>query len=200
MRTNRMLSILGLAVAIPMLVASMAFACEKSCSGKTSAASVKSASTAAAQTAAPAGGTAACPVSSCAGKASAKSAAACGPDCAKECCAPKTASTCGADCEKACCAGKAAAMITYKVSGMTCMGCVKQVESAVAKLELENVQKVAVNLDDHNAVLTTSGPVDAAAIATAITKAGFEAKVASAERTEKATDEKAETKDTASTM
>lgn len=229
MRIHRVLSILGLAVAVPMLVASMSFACEKSCSGNKASAATASAQTAGSKddcaakcaasaktasasdcagkvdaasagagcagkaTAAAAGAgcagkaDAASAGASCAGKATASAAGSCGSHEAKH-------ASCGADCNMACCAGKTAATITYKVAGMTCMGCVKQVEAAVAKMELENVESVTVNLDDANAVVTTNGPVDAIAVADAITKAGFKAEFAGAEHpaTAKAETEKKE--------
>jgi copper chaperone CopZ len=212
MRTHRMLSILGLAVAVPMLIASIAFACGDSCKGDKAAAATASAqkadskagcaakctgaAAAAASSHCTGQATAAAAGASCAGKADAASA---GASCAGKstaaagsCEAGAKHASCGADCNKACCAGKSAAMITYKVSGMTCMGCVKQVEAAVAKMDLENVESVTVSLDDNNAVVTTTGPVDAMAVAEAITKAGFQAEFAGAEKAAKADADKTE--------
>lgn len=217
MRKNRMLPILGLALALPMLIASLAFACDgdktSASSASTQQASSKAGCAAKCTGAAKAASASSCPASSCAGKAAAAGshcagksadAAAAGSHCAGK--AVQTADAAGhcdgAGCAKACCAGRSAAMITYSVSGMTCMGCVKQVEAAVAKLELENLESVSVNLDDHNAVVTTTGPVDAMAVATAITSAGFPAEFSKAVHPEAADKDQAkpETEEPAATM
>ncbi|MBZ0270298.1 heavy-metal-associated domain-containing protein, partial [bacterium] len=164
-----------------------------SCEGKTTAAAASSCEGKAATASAGscAGKATAAAAGSCAGKAA--DAATAGASCDKGAAHASKHAECGGDCAKACCAGKSAAMITYKVSGMTCMGCVKQVEAAVAKMELDNVESVSVSLDGSNAVVTTTGPVDAMAVAEAITKAGFQAEFAGAEhaQADKKTDEEA---------
>jgi copper chaperone CopZ len=78
------------------------------------------------------------------------------------------------------------------------MGCAKQVEAAVAKLELENVEGCTVDLENNKAVLTTAGPIDAKAVQAAITEAGFPAEYAVTAAPEK--EEKAQTEETAATM
>jgi len=215
MRKNRILPILGLALALPLLIASMAFACESSCGSKASAASASTASVTDAATAdAKTASGKSCSASQKAACAAAnKGATAVAAGAGSSCSASKAATAataasadakdaCGVDCAKACCAGAKAAMITYNVSGMTCMGCVKQVEAAVAKMEIENLESVTVNLDGKNAVLTTTGPVDAKAVAAAITKAGFPAEfaTAAASETEEEAKEEKEADESAATM
>jgi len=106
------------------------------------------------------------------------------------CCAAKaaaaksaSASSCGAG-EKAA-GGKAAAasMLVYNVSGMTCGGCASKVESAVTKLAIPNVTGCTVDLEAHQATVTTTGDVDRDAIRNAITSAGFPAELAPVEAT-----------------
>jgi copper chaperone CopZ len=77
-------------------------------------------------------------------------------------------------------APEAATMIVYNVSGMTCGGCATKVESAVTKLALPNVTGCTVDLENHRAVVSTTGDVDRTAIQNAITAAGFPAEPAPA--------------------
>jgi len=204
MRKNRMLPTLGLALALPLLIASLAFACD---GDKTSASTASTAQ---------AGDKAGCAAKCTGAKAATASSASCaGKTASASHCAGKAdAAAAGSQCEgkaaqtadaksAADCAGKSASMITYTVSGMTCMGCVKQVEAAVAKLEMQNVESVSVNLEDHNAVVTTTGPVDAVAVATAISEAGFPAELSNAVPTDdaaKASAAKDSTEEPAATM
>ncbi len=59
---------------------------------------------------------------------------------------------------------------TYRVSGMTCEGCVKSVTGAIQKVAPE--AKVDVDLDAMT--VTVNGFDDSAAIGKAITGAGFD--------------------------
>lgn len=134
----------------------------------------------------------------CAAKgASAKTASAGSAGCCPSGAAAKTASAGGASCEskgasaatasaktagdKEACASKAT--LVYSVSGMTCGGCASQVKSAVAKMA--NVGECTVDLEKAQAVVTTTGDVDAAAIGKAITAAGFPAELAPTAETAK---------------
>lgn len=159
------------------------------------------ASKGAAVKAASAGSGAACASGAVAKTASAKTASADG--CCPSGAAAKTASA-GASCETkaasagASCASKGAdaaaasaktadskaacdakSTLVYSVSGMTCGGCASQVKSAVAKVA--NVGECTVDLEKAQAVVTTTGQVDAAEIGKAITAAGFPAQLAPAD-------------------
>ncbi len=61
-------------------------------------------------------------------------------------------------------------MATYTVSGMTCMGCANSVTNAIKAGAPE--AEVAVDLEGKK--VTVEGFADAAAIAQAVTGAGFE--------------------------
>lgn len=179
MRLNRSLSILGLVAALPLLTASYAFSCEKD-------AATASAGTCAAKAATASVGT-------CAAKsADAKTAGA-------GCCggaATADAKTAGADC-----GSKAAnVMSTYKVAGMTCGGCVSQVEAAVAKLENASIQECKVSLENGQAVVVSNGPVCTETVAQAITDAGFKAEYIVSADENTSEEPKAETEEAAATM
>jgi len=59
---------------------------------------------------------------------------------------------------------------TYRVSGMTCGGCVKHVEKALRSVD--GVTAVVVDLGQGTA--TVEGAVAAASLAASVTKAGYE--------------------------
>lgn len=190
----RKFPILGLCLALPLFVASIAFACEASSASANSGCYGYKASTAAT-------------ASSDAPTYDAQ-VAGCEADCTKACCAAASVTTadtktanaaCGDGCTKVCCAGADATAISYSVAGMTCMGCVKQVEAAVAQLDIENIESVTVSLEDNAAMITTNGPVDAKAIQKAITAAGFEASYVTAETEDSKMDQK-EAEESAATM
>ena len=61
-------------------------------------------------------------------------------------------------------------MATYKVSGMTCMGCANSVTNAIKAVTPG--AEVAVDLEGKQ--VTIDGSADAAAVAQAVTDAGFE--------------------------
>ena len=61
-------------------------------------------------------------------------------------------------------------MATYKVSGMTCMGCANSVTNAIKAVAPE--ADVAVDLEGK--MVTVDGSADAAAVAQAVNDAGFE--------------------------
>lgn len=65
--------------------------------------------------------------------------------------------------------------VTLSVSGMTCESCAGTVEKALKKME--GVQKVSVNIKQKNAVVTlaSASKTSAAALAKAVTDAGFTA-------------------------
>ena len=116
----------------------------------------------------------------CAAKGASASAASAG-----GCCAAGNAakSASAGSCEKGAAAAStkmaAASTLVYKVSGMTCGGCASKVQGAVSKMA--NVSNCTVDLEKAQAVVTTSGEVDTAAIQKAITAAGFPAELAPAE-------------------
>jgi copper chaperone len=61
-------------------------------------------------------------------------------------------------------------MATYKVSGMTCMGCANSITNAIKAVAPE--ADVAVDLEGK--MVTVDGSADAAAVAQAVNDAGFE--------------------------
>ena len=61
-------------------------------------------------------------------------------------------------------------MATYNVSGMTCMGCANSVTNAIKAVAPG--AEVAVDLEGKQ--VTIDGSADAAAVAQAVTDAGFE--------------------------
>ena len=61
---------------------------------------------------------------------------------------------------------------TYKVVGMTCGHCVSSVTSAIG--DLDGVTNVDVDLDTGAVTVTSSEPLDGAAVAAAVDDAGYE--------------------------
>ncbi|WP_045821039.1 heavy-metal-associated domain-containing protein [Williamsia herbipolensis] len=61
---------------------------------------------------------------------------------------------------------------TYTVRGMTCRHCVASVTEEVS--EVPGVREVAVDLASGAVTVRGSGPIDDAAIAAAVTEAGYE--------------------------
>ncbi|MGJ0118807.1 heavy-metal-associated domain-containing protein [Williamsia sp. MIQD14] len=61
---------------------------------------------------------------------------------------------------------------TYTVRGMTCEHCVASVTEEVS--EVPGVSEVAVDLASGAVTVRGSGPIDDAAIAAAVTEAGYE--------------------------
>jgi copper chaperone CopZ len=139
-----------------------------------------------------------------AGSCGAKSTAASASAGAKEGCCPggaaaTTAATaassegaCGDGCTKPCCAAHA---YTYTVANMTCGACASKVEGAVKAMENSKVAGCWVDLEKGTAVVTSQDELDAAAIAAAITKAGFPA-----EQVVEKDEKKADVEETAATM
>jgi copper chaperone CopZ len=212
MRLNRSLSILGLVAALPLLTASYAFSCEKdaatasagTCAAKAATASVGTcaAKTADAKTASAGTCAAKSADAASAGTCAAKSADAktAGAGC---CGGAATAATADAKTAGADCGSKAAnVMSTYKVAGMTCGGCVSQVEAAVAKLENASIQECKVSLENGQAVVVSNGPVCTETVAQAITDAGFKAEyiVSADENTSEEPKAETETEEAAATM
>ncbi|HEV8625439.1 MAG TPA: heavy metal-associated domain-containing protein [Acidimicrobiia bacterium] len=62
--------------------------------------------------------------------------------------------------------------VTYSVTGMTCDHCVRAVETEVGKVA--GVASVAVDLAVGLVTVQSQGPVDPAAVRTAVEEAGFE--------------------------
>jgi copper chaperone CopZ len=60
---------------------------------------------------------------------------------------------------------------TYTVTGMTCAHCVASVTEEVQ--ELPGVDQVEVSLEDGTLRLTSSGPLDEAAVRGAVAEAGY---------------------------
>ncbi len=61
---------------------------------------------------------------------------------------------------------------TYTVTGMTCAHCVASVTEEVS--EIAGVAGVEVDLDSGALTVTSSDPIDPAAVAAAVTEAGYE--------------------------
>lgn len=65
---------------------------------------------------------------------------------------------------------------TFAISGMTCGGCVKSVQNALA--QIEGVNSVHVSLEQHNAVIEfDESKTNTQALAEAIEDAGFDVTV-----------------------
>jgi copper chaperone CopZ len=60
---------------------------------------------------------------------------------------------------------------TYEVQGMTCAHCVSSVTGALTKLP--GVTDVTVDLDAGTVAITSSAPLDDAAVAAAVDEAGY---------------------------
>jgi copper chaperone len=58
---------------------------------------------------------------------------------------------------------------TYRVAGMSCEGCVRAVTRAIAR----KVPQAAVRVDLAGGLVTVTGDVPSAAVAEAVTEAGF---------------------------
>lgn len=92
-------------------------------------------------------------------------------ECAKKCiteCASKTKSKCAADCKKACCT---AAVTHVNVTGMTCGGCSKKLNKALAAVKGVQVKKICHKSGCVDVVLTDGAT--AAQVKEVITKTGF---------------------------
>jgi len=169
--------------------ASAATASASGCSSKAASAKTASAQTAGADGCCPGGAAASTKAASTAATASTAAVAGagaiavtagsegCGADCAKPCCAAaasaETAETaCKEGCVKPCCAANT---YTYTVANMTCGACTSKVEGAVKAMENSKIAGCWVDLDKGTAVVTSSEELDGAAIAAAITTAGFPA-------------------------
>lgn len=61
---------------------------------------------------------------------------------------------------------------TWQVSGMTCAHCVASVAEEVR--EIPGVEAVDVTLETGQVVVTSAGPIDRAAVDTAVTEAGYQ--------------------------
>jgi copper chaperone len=61
---------------------------------------------------------------------------------------------------------------TYAVTGMTCEHCVRAVTEEVGRIE--GVAGVAVDLAGGAVTVTSSGPLDEAALAEAVEEAGYQ--------------------------
>ena len=61
---------------------------------------------------------------------------------------------------------------TYTVSGMTCGHCVASVTEEVQ--EVPGVEDVSVELDSGAVTVTSSSPLDRAAVAAAVEEAGYQ--------------------------
>ena len=61
---------------------------------------------------------------------------------------------------------------TYTVTGMTCAHCVASVTEEVS--EIVGVDGVEVDLDSGALTVTSSDPIDPAAVAAAVTEAGYD--------------------------
>ena len=61
---------------------------------------------------------------------------------------------------------------TYTVSGMTCGHCVASVTEEIS--EIDGVTDVAVDLPTGAVTVTSSTPVDSAAVRTAVEEAGYQ--------------------------
>lgn len=61
---------------------------------------------------------------------------------------------------------------TYAVTGMTCEHCVRAVTEEVSSLD--GVSEVAVDLPTGSVTVTSNGPLDRDAVASAVDEAGYE--------------------------
>ena len=61
--------------------------------------------------------------------------------------------------------------ITIEIEGMSCMGCVRNVEESLKKLN--GVKKVEVSLDDNKAIIETSEEVNSEDLKSKIKEAGY---------------------------
>jgi copper ion binding protein len=61
---------------------------------------------------------------------------------------------------------------TFTVTGMTCSHCLAAVTEEVSKIE--NVEAVEIDLPTGAVTVTSDGPVDAEAFASAVDEAGYE--------------------------
>jgi copper chaperone len=61
---------------------------------------------------------------------------------------------------------------TYSVTGMTCGGCVRNVKAAISSVE--GVKDVQIDFKNRQAVVTSDGPLDDAAVKAAVDEAGYE--------------------------
>jgi len=61
---------------------------------------------------------------------------------------------------------------TYTVTGMTCAHCVASVTEEVS--EIAGVDRVDVDLETGALSVTSSDPIDPAAVAAAVTEAGYD--------------------------
>ena len=61
---------------------------------------------------------------------------------------------------------------TFTVTGMTCAHCVASVTEEVS--EISGVDAVEVDLDTGALTVTSSTPIDPAAVAAAVTEAGYD--------------------------
>ncbi|MBJ7290839.1 cation transporter [Williamsia sp.] len=61
---------------------------------------------------------------------------------------------------------------TFTVAGMTCAHCVSSVTEEVS--EIAGVGGVEVDLDSGALTVTSSAPIDPAAVAAAVTEAGYD--------------------------
>ena len=62
---------------------------------------------------------------------------------------------------------------TFTVTGMTCGGCVRRVRSAIE--ELDGVSAVDVRLEGGVVTVASNGPLDPAAVTSAVAETGYEA-------------------------
>lgn len=177
----------GAAAAMANMQAAGGAHCASKSADAAAASAGQCASKGAAAKTASAGSAGCCPSGAAAKSASAKTASADGCGAAAKTasagasCASKSADAAAASAKtaegKADCATKAT--LVYTVSGMTCGGCATQVKNAVAKMA--NVGECTVDLEKAQAVVTTTGTVDASEIGKAITAAGFPAQLAPAD-------------------
>ncbi len=61
---------------------------------------------------------------------------------------------------------------TFHVTGMTCGHCVASVTEEIS--EIEGVENVDVTLESGEVVVTSSAPIDQAAVASAVDEAGYQ--------------------------
>lgn len=62
--------------------------------------------------------------------------------------------------------------VTIKIEGMSCMGCVKSVKSALEAIS--GVKSVEVSLENSNAIVELDSGVDIKTLEKAVDDAGFE--------------------------
>ncbi len=68
--------------------------------------------------------------------------------------------------------------LTFDVDGMTCAGCVKRVESTLARVE--HVTSAAANLTTGRVEVAVSSTIDPAVIVAALDASGYDARLHSA--------------------